>query len=143
MGARITKLILAREQALSLLNRAPRDRYVLAAIAALEGEPEPGERGGPARDLRSQRFDAMPERISRAVAAGGSTGPSQLAESSTAAARMTQCGELLAQGMSNQEIAQALYLSVDTVKTYLRRLFAETGARNRTELAIMLRTAAA
>lgn len=144
MGARITRLILAREQALSLLNRAPHDRYVLAAIAVLEDEPEPGERGGPARDLRSERFDAMPERISRAVVAAGAA-PSlpPRADRQTLSLRLTQCAELIIQGMSNQEIADTLYLSIDTVKTHVRRLLAETGARNRTHLVSVLRTDAA
>lgn len=51
LASRVSTLILNRETALSLLRRAPADRYVLAAIAALEGEPDAGMPGGRARDF--------------------------------------------------------------------------------------------
>ena len=38
--------------------------------------------------------------------------------------------------MSNREIAAELYLSVDTVKTYVRRLFSKLGVSNRTQAAL-------
>jgi len=41
---------------------------------------------------------------------------------------------LAAQGLSNQEIAKALWVSVDTVKSRLRKLFACTGVRDRAHL---------
>lgn len=40
--------------------------------------------------------------------------------------------ELLSQGLSNDAIAVRLSIRVSTVKTYLRRVFARTGATNRT-----------
>ena len=43
---------------------------------------------------------------------------------------------LVALGMSNREIAAELYLSVDTVKTYVRRLFSKLGVSNRTQAAL-------
>jgi DNA-binding NarL/FixJ family response regulator len=43
---------------------------------------------------------------------------------------------LLAQGASNREIASELYLSVDTVKTHVRRLFAKLEVTNRTRAAL-------
>ena len=43
---------------------------------------------------------------------------------------------LVALGMSNREVAQELYLSVDTVKTYVRRLFSKLGVSNRTQAAL-------
>jgi DNA-binding NarL/FixJ family response regulator len=42
---------------------------------------------------------------------------------------------LLAQGLSNREIAAAMYLSPETVKTYLRPIFRTLGVRNRVEAA--------
>ena len=39
---------------------------------------------------------------------------------------------LLRQGYTNREIADRLYLSENTVKTHLRRLFAKLGVSNRT-----------
>jgi DNA-binding NarL/FixJ family response regulator len=43
---------------------------------------------------------------------------------------------LVALGMSNREVADELYLSVDTVKTYVRRLFSKLGVNNRTQAAL-------
>lgn len=44
---------------------------------------------------------------------------------------------MLALGSSNGEIAAELFLSVDTVKTYVRRVFQKLGVHNRTQAAIM------
>jgi DNA-binding CsgD family transcriptional regulator len=41
---------------------------------------------------------------------------------------------LVPTGMPNAEIARALYVAEDTVKTHLRRIFRKTGARDRAHL---------
>jgi serine/threonine-protein kinase PknK len=46
---------------------------------------------------------------------------------------------LVAQGLSNKEIARRLHLSVRTVETHVRHLLAKTGVINRTQLAIWAR----
>ena len=43
---------------------------------------------------------------------------------------------LIAKGASNREIAAELYLSVDTIKTHVRHLFAKLGVANRTLAAL-------
>jgi DNA-binding NarL/FixJ family response regulator len=43
---------------------------------------------------------------------------------------------LIAFGMSNAEIGRELFLSVDTVKTYVRRLYGKLGVRNRAQAAL-------
>ncbi|MGW2162043.1 response regulator transcription factor [Nonomuraea sp. NPDC001699] len=43
----------------------------------------------------------------------------------------------IVQGMSNEEIAAALFLSRATVKTYMSRLFLKLGVRDRTQLVIL------
>ena len=43
---------------------------------------------------------------------------------------------LIALGMSNVEIGRELFLSVDTVKTYVRRLYAKLGVKNRAQAAL-------
>ncbi len=44
---------------------------------------------------------------------------------------------LLALGATNPEIARTLFLSVDTVKTYVRRVFSKLGVNNRTQAALL------
>ena len=41
--------------------------------------------------------------------------------------------ELVAQGMSNREIAEKLYVSENTVKTHSSRVFDKLGAKRRTQ----------
>jgi len=43
---------------------------------------------------------------------------------------------LLALGRTNAEIGEQLFLSVDTVKTYVRRVFSKLGVNNRTQAAM-------
>jgi DNA-binding NarL/FixJ family response regulator len=51
--------------------------------------------------------------------------------------RELQVVVLVAHGRSNQQIAEELYLSVETVRTYLRRIFAKLDVTNRTHLAVL------
>ena len=44
---------------------------------------------------------------------------------------------LLGQGLSNRAIADELYLSVDTVKTHVRKVFTKLGVGNRTQAALL------
>jgi NarL family two-component system response regulator LiaR len=46
---------------------------------------------------------------------------------------------MLALGYRNREIAHELFLSVDTVKTYVRRVFQKLGVNNRTQAALRAR----
>jgi ATP/maltotriose-dependent transcriptional regulator MalT len=45
--------------------------------------------------------------------------------------------ELVAEGMSNREIAEKLFVSENTVKTHCSRAFDKLGARRRTEAVLM------
>jgi len=45
---------------------------------------------------------------------------------------------LAALGRRNSQIAEALYVSVDTVKTHLARSFRKLGVHNRTELSALI-----
>jgi DNA-binding NarL/FixJ family response regulator len=56
---------------------------------------------------------------------GGFDPPGPLSE------RETEVLVLLAQGLTNRQIAEALFLSPETVKTYVSRLYAKLGVSNR------------
>jgi two-component system, NarL family, response regulator LiaR len=49
--------------------------------------------------------------------------------------------ELIAQGMSNREIAEKLYVSENTVKTHSSRVFDKLGAKRRTQAVQLGKTA--
>ncbi|MFI6507686.1 response regulator [Streptosporangium sp. NPDC050855] len=51
--------------------------------------------------------------------------------------RETQVIRFVARGYTNQQIADELFLSVETVRTYLRRMFAKLGVNDRTHLAVL------
>ena len=57
--------------------------------------------------------------------------------------RQSQVLMLVAEGLSNREIAAALYLSPETVKGYLAQAFATLGVRNRVEATNYVRRAEA
>lgn len=50
--------------------------------------------------------------------------------------RETEVLQLLAQGLTNKDIAQALILSVRTIEAHLRNIFGKLGVRSRTEAAL-------
>ncbi|QFY14238.1 LuxR family transcriptional regulator [Nonomuraea phyllanthi] len=49
--------------------------------------------------------------------------------------------DLAAQGMTNRQIADRLFITIDTVKKHLTRVLAETGCASRTQLAVRYSTA--
>ncbi|MFT3779034.1 MAG: response regulator transcription factor [Ottowia sp.] len=52
--------------------------------------------------------------------------------------RLAQVAQAVAQGLSNQQAAQALGLSEGTVKQYLKDIFRTLGVANRTQLTLLL-----
>jgi DNA-binding NarL/FixJ family response regulator len=105
-----------------LLKNAPPAEILRAIHTVHRGEamlaPEVTRRmiaelaGRRARGAGAARFDALTERERDVVAA-------------------------IVRGMSNEEIAAALFLSRATVKTYLSRMFVKLGVRDRTQLVIL------
>ena len=55
-------------------------------------------------------------------------------------AREEEVLALIARGKTNGEIGNELFLSIDTVKTYVRRLYAKLGVHNRAQAALCAET---
>lgn len=53
--------------------------------------------------------------------------------------RESEVVRLICQGLSNQEISDKLFISLQTVKDHTHRIFVKTGVRNRVQLANMIR----
>jgi DNA-binding CsgD family transcriptional regulator len=79
---------------------------------------------------------AYAERISKAKS---SPDPAPPPERGIFSRRESEVLKLLAQGYTNQEIADCLFLSVGTVKTHLHNVSAKIGAGNRTEAVALAR----
>lgn len=52
--------------------------------------------------------------------------------------RETEVFELICKGMTNQEISDSLFISVQTVKDHIYRIFLKTGVKNRVQLTNLL-----
>ena len=103
------------------------------ARAAAERAPEPGRRRlrRRPRALRGDRRRALGGARGRGARAGVA-GPRRRASLTPAERRIA---ELVAEGMRNREIGQALFMSVGTVEAHLTRIYRKLGIRSRSELA--------
>ena len=50
--------------------------------------------------------------------------------------RQAEVADLVAQGLTNREIARKLFVGIDTVKKHVTKVLEETGCANRTRLAL-------
>jgi DNA-binding NarL/FixJ family response regulator len=90
--------------------------------------------------LKSQTGATVVEAIERVVRGErvglGTTQRGRQARDKVLSAREQEVLALIALGMTNVEIGTELFLSVDTVKTYVRRLYAKLGVKNRAQAAL-------
>ncbi len=90
--------------------------------------------------LKTRSADGLVEALER-IAAGervgldddGSGVPTRMVELSD---RESEVLALIAQGQTNAAIARELYLSIETVKTYVKRLYAKLDVHNRAQAAV-------
>jgi DNA-binding NarL/FixJ family response regulator len=61
----------------------------------------------------------------------------QLAKMKVVSPREMEVMALVSESMTNEEIAQKLFLSAKTVKTHIRNIFEKTGIRNRVEAVLL------
>ena len=74
------------------------------------------------------------EAVEAAAAGRELPGPGdRLGQSAGLTAREVEVLALITHGMSNQEIAERLYLSINSVKTYIRSAYAKIGATSRSK----------
>ncbi len=73
------------------------------------------------------------QRLLASVASPAARPPAQPTNHDGLTARESEVLRLIADGLSNREIAGRLYLSEATVKSHINRLFAKTGARDRAQ----------
>ena len=116
-----------------------RARLQLAYGMWLRRRQQAGESRGPLRAARDT-FDALgadawAERARRELrAAGERSGRPALRVLDLLAPQELQIARLAAEGLSNREIGQQLYLSHRTVRNHLYRIFPKLGITSRTEL---------
>jgi DNA-binding CsgD family transcriptional regulator len=125
-----------------------RARLLLAYGQWLRCQRRIAESRTPLRDARDA-FDAMGcaawgDQARRELRASGeSSRRRDLAASDRLTAQELQIAQLAAQGLSNRDIAQRLYLSHRTIGTHLYRIFPKLGITSRGELRSALSSSAA
>jgi len=91
--------------------------------------------------LKTRSADALVDAIER-VAAGekvgfdDSTAPRQPVRTVELSDRESEVLALIARGLTNAQIADELYLSIETIKTYVKRLYAKLDVHNRAQAAV-------
>ena len=121
-GADLTRLLRETESVILAVSRDLRPDLRARALAA-------GAHGWISMSVDSVALVAAVE-----AAADGLDLPGQddrLGQSAGLTAREVEVLALITQGMSNQEIAVHLYLSINSVKTYIRTAYAKISARSR------------
>ena len=150
--------VAARCRGLLLAARGDADaatRELERALVEHDRSPQPLERGRTLLALgtiqrRARRRGLARETLTQALELFDSLGAPLWAEKATTEiARLggrtpvgdgltpteTKVAELVAQGLSNKEVASALYVTVRTVETHLSKAYAKLGVRSRSELA--------
>jgi DNA-binding NarL/FixJ family response regulator len=116
---------------------------LFALGAALRRERQPTEAREPLRlalDL-AERCGAEPlveEALSELHAAGGRPRTTALSGVESLTASERRVAGMAAEGRSNKEIAQALYVTLKTVELHLTNTYRKLGIRSRHELAAVL-----
>jgi DNA-binding NarL/FixJ family response regulator len=91
-------------------------------------------------DVRKGGAPMSPEIARRVVEAFHQPLPKE-GEAMNLSRRETELLDLLAEGLSNKEIADRMGLSVETVRHYLKRIYEKLHVRSRTEAALKYRAA--
>ena len=88
------------------------------------------------RDEAARELRALGRRVARRGAAGTGDGLAALS------AREREVAGLVAEGLTNREVAAALHLSEKTVENHMARIFAKLAVTSRLQVATTVATAA-
>lgn len=102
-----------------------RDEIVAAGLSGMVVKSAPADELVSAIERAAAGEVVITEAPASARRSGGFDPPGPLSE------RETEVLVLLAQGLTNRQIAESLFLSPETVKTYVSRLYAKLGVSNR------------
>ena len=109
-------------------------KNVLEAVRAVLGGETPLDPAETLRLMRDLAFEGGPP----GEPAGGVPPPQRLRESPKVAlsAQETEVLRLVALGRTNRQIAQELFVSLSTVKTYVQRIIKKLGVSDRTQACV-------
>jgi DNA-binding CsgD family transcriptional regulator len=149
-GAELARGAAADAERAGALLDAARCRLVLGrALAGADREAairelEAAERQASAAGGRRVRDEAVRElrRLGRRVGRGGPRAPGETGLDSLSP-REREIAELVAEGLTNREIAERLFLSEKTVETHLSKTFGKLAVRSRAEVAAQIAAGAA
>ena len=157
----VAALVLDAEGNLLAMNRAARDHFggpaitsavLRAARRALHGDDEsastvedPRKRGGTLRlvaaDVAEEHADGPSEKPSVVFVVSNDAPPSVDEADLVGRFELTKAEAsvvaLVAHGLANKEVGEAMGVSVETVRTHLASAFRKTGAKNRAGLAAL------
>ncbi|MCP2092619.1 two component transcriptional regulator, LuxR family [Actinosynnema pretiosum] len=142
-GVEATRLIRARvpQARVVVLTTFDLDEYVDRALRA--GACGFVLKSAPVQDvlraLRAARAgdSVLSPEVARRVVAGYAARPGGPTPFDALAERERQVVAGVVRGLSNEEVAAELFLSLATVKTYLSRVFDKLGVRDRTQLVVL------
>lgn len=140
-GIEATRLLMARQEPprILILTTFDSDDYIFEALrAGADGfvlkRAQPEELVRAVHTVAGGEALLYPQKI-RDMAARANRGE-DLVSSAQLSAREQEVLTLMAGGMNNAEIAQAMFLGSETVKTYVSSLLAKLGARDLTQAVI-------
>lgn len=118
---------------LDVVAQAIASRTAVVVVGGVEGLLQAGVREVLPRDCAPADLAAALQRLTPAAAASAQRAAASVTEPT---ARELEVVTLLAQGMTNREIASTLFISEHTVRNHVGHLFAKLGVNSRTQAVV-------
>lgn len=113
---------------------------VIQRLVAAESSraAQPADRPAPAHDSAPARSDAAAAAsVPSSASASAGVAEEQLRALASLTDRESEILRLMAEGLSNAEIAQRLFVGAATVKTHVSNVLAKTGSRDRVQAVVL------